>query len=246
MTSDLANSTPVPNPERRVRGRGLQPGQAAIPAGRVPVRGVDASASPEPPPRRLRRLPRIWTDRDGIVSFLLTICIQDRAPVLANEATFDCVSSFLVDSPPRYDWWPRRFVIMPDHIHLIARQGIQGVTLGDWIKAFKAMACRPGAPTGRSVRGEPGPSGENLARSSSRTWRWQKGFHDHKFRTAESEARKWEYICLNPVRAGLVTRPELWHFSGEFVYEPDGKSRLVRGTPPLLDRGVLIPDEDER
>jgi REP element-mobilizing transposase RayT len=134
---------------------------------------------------------------------------------------------------------------MPDHIHLIARQGIQAVTLGEWIKAFKAMACRPGAPTGRFKDDATGrlPS-ENLARLPSRSWRWQQSFHDHKFRTAEGEARKWEYICLNPVRAGLVTRPELWRFSGEFLYEPDGKSRLVRGTPPLLDRGVLIPDAE--
>lgn len=97
MSSDAPHSNSAANPERsfdserRVRGPGLQPDQGSIPVGRVPPRGVAVSASSEHPPRRLRRLPRIWTDRDGIVSFLLTICIQDRAPVLANEAVFDRV-----------------------------------------------------------------------------------------------------------------------------------------------------------
>ena len=50
-----------------------------------------------------------------------------------------------------------------------------------------------------------------------RSWRWQDGFHDHKFRTPESESRKWEYVCLNPVRYGLVKRPEEWPFGGEIL-----------------------------
>ena len=76
-----------------------------------------------------------------------------------------------------------------------------------------------------------------------RSWRWQEGFHDHKFRTPESEARKWEYVCLNPVRYRLVQRPEQWPYGGEIFYdEPDGP-RLVRGTPPLLETGLLMEEE---
>ena len=75
-----------------------------------------------------------------------------------------------------------------------------------------------------------------------RAWRWQDGFHDHKFRTPESETRKWEYVCLNPVRAGLVRRPEEWPFGGEIFYDDAGGPRLVRGTPPLLETGMLIEE----
>ena len=76
-----------------------------------------------------------------------------------------------------------------------------------------------------------------------RAWRWQDGFHDHKFRTPESEQRKWEYVCLNPVRYDLVARPEEWPFGGEVFYdEPDGP-RLIAGTPPLLEVGLLIADD---
>ena len=77
-----------------------------------------------------------------------------------------------------------------------------------------------------------------------RSWRWQYGFHDHKFRTPESEARKWEYVCLNPVRYGLVQRPEEWPFGGEIFYDDAGGPRLVRGTPPLLKTGMLMAEHD--
>ena len=76
-----------------------------------------------------------------------------------------------------------------------------------------------------------------------RPWRWQAGFHDHKFRTPESEARKWEYVCLSPVRYGLVKRPEEWPFGGEMFYDEAGGPRLVRGTPPLLETGMLIDEK---
>ena len=76
-----------------------------------------------------------------------------------------------------------------------------------------------------------------------RAWRWQDGFHDHKFRTPESEARKWEYVCLNPVRYGLVQRPEQWPYGGEIFFDEPGGPRLVRGTPPLLETGMLIEEQ---
>ena len=78
--------------------------------GRVPPRGVPE----EPPPRRLRRLHRVWPDRDGNISYLLTMCVEDRGRVLDNETTFERFVAFLLDSPARYHWFGRWFVVMPD------------------------------------------------------------------------------------------------------------------------------------
>ncbi|MCU0785836.1 MAG: hypothetical protein MUF81_17695 [Verrucomicrobia bacterium] len=217
--------------------------------GRVPPRGGRGDITPgaglgnpadnkppEPPPQRLRRLHRVWPDRDGYISYLLTLCVESRVRVLDNEATFQRLTAFLLDSPSRYHWFPRRFVVMPDHVYLIAHQGQEAVRLGQWIKALKAVVgglerrvgsaeerpmgtaeCPVGAPglqhdvpAGR-VPSSGGATGHEFTRIK-RSWRWQEGFHDHKFRTPESERRKWEYVCLNPVRYGLVTRPEEWAF----------------------------------
>ena len=151
--------------------------------------------------------------------------------------------------------------------------GFDGVRLGEWIKALKAVVGglkrreehpvgTPGlqdATPSNDVRrvsqhgavvgtvpppGVPSASPHEFTRLA-RSWRWQPGFHDHKFRSRESESRKWEYVCLNPVRYRLVQRPEDWPFGGEIFHEKEGGPFLVRGTPPLLETGILI-EEDGR
>jgi hypothetical protein len=199
--------------------------------------------------------------------------VDGRLRVLDNETIFERFVQFLLDSPARYHWFGRRFVVMPDHIHVIAHMGHNAILLGQWIKALKAVLgglkprneCRAGSPGwSPGLHGAtPNSSSRHAAhkitsagagRASShdgiihefarlkRAWRWQHGFHDHRFRTPESESRKWEYVCLNPVRAGLVKRPEEWPYGGEILYAESGVPRLLRGTPPLLETGLLIEE----
>jgi REP element-mobilizing transposase RayT len=225
--------------------------------------------------------------------------VEGRARVLDNDDTFQRLTAFLLDSPARYRWFGRRFVVMPDHIHLIAHMGQDAIRLGQWIKALKAVvgglercASHAAASVGRvPPRGVPVPprggppvsavSGDaagNAVRPASvgrvpprgvpvpsrgvpavspgasshefsrikRSWRWQDGFHDHKFRTPESESRKWEYVCLNPVRYGLVNRPEQWPYGGEVFYDDAVRPRLLPGTPSLLETGLLIEEQTPR
>jgi putative transposase len=46
---------------------------------------------------------------------------------------------------------------------------------------------------------------------------WQPGFFDHLLRSSESYSEKWEYVRLNPVRKGLVDRPEEWPYQGQII-----------------------------
>ena len=216
----------------------------------------------EPAPRRLRRLHRVWPDPGGNISYLLTVCVDGRVHVLANELTFERLSGFLLGSPNRYGWFARRFIIMPDHIHLIVQQGREAVRLGQWVKALKAVTAGleplqhstsvlPRASTrkqandaARSVLGPEIKSQHQLTRTK-RAWRWQAGFHDHKFRSCESEERKWVYLCLNPVRYGYVERPEQWPYGGEVLHDDPNGPRVERGTPPLLDTGMLVEEQED-
>ena len=127
--------------------------------------------------------------------------------------------------------------------------------MGQQVTASSTLVGRvplPGVPVVGSLP-PPRETGSPLVASTNhepeftcikRVWRWQDSYHDHKFRTPESESRKWEYVCLNPVRYGLVKRPEEWPFGGEIFYDDGGGPRLVRGTPPLLEMGMLIEEND--
>jgi len=54
---------------------------------------------------------------------------------------------------------------------------------------------------------------------------WQSRYYDHILRKAEdSDSIAW-YIWMNPVRQGLVNKPEEYPFSGSctVAWPPDGK-----------------------
>ena len=78
-----------------------------------------------------------------------------------------------------------RYVIMPDHIHLFVYLPSVGLTLGDWVRMLRVVL------------------GKELLRSGNQKPHWQEGFFDHVLRSSESYSEKWEYVRLNPVRAGL-------------------------------------------
>ena len=88
-----------------------------------------------------------------------------------------------------------RYVIMPDHIHLFVSGDVEFV-LSKWVAGLK-----------RAISKALGVSGEF----------WQPTFFDHILRSEESYSEKWEYVCENPVRAGLVRESDDWPYQGEPV-----------------------------
>ena len=86
-----------------------------------------------------------------------------------------------------------RFVIMPDHIHLfVSNNSVRD--LSQWVRLSKRHLS------------------QTIATSPPH---WQKGFFDHVIRNSESYDEKWNYVYLNPVRAGLVREPDDWPWQGE-------------------------------
>jgi len=138
--------------------------------------------------KRLRRLENVWAHHD---TYYLTVCTYSRACVLAEEVIFQRMNEFCRESLQRYGVWFDCFVLMPDHLHYLITFSPDSVTLGEWVKAMKYVL-------------------------SKREFRWQVGCFDHILRSTESRSEKWEYIRMNPVRAGLVDVPEKWMFAVRF------------------------------
>ncbi len=139
-------------------------------------------------PKRLRRLTRVWAGHDR---YFLTFCVEGRRRALVGAEVHGRAQRFISDSLDRHGVWVDAYVLMPDHAHLIVTAARESIGLGQWVKAFKAMVAQ-------------------------REFRWQPGYFDHVLRSDESAGEKWEYIRMNPVRAGLVEKPEDWPYSGFF------------------------------
>ena len=87
-------------------------------------------------------------------------------------------------------------MIMPDHVHLFVAFPATGLTLSEWMGGLKTVL------------------GKQLLRLGIQKPHWQEGFFDHVLRSAESYSQKWEYVRMNPVRAGLCDEAGAMAISG--------------------------------
>jgi len=95
--------------------------------------------------------------------------------------------------------------LMPDHVHVFVRIG-RNITLRRWESGLKQHLGKALTALGQEPATIPGSKLKSF---------WQPGFFDHLLRHNESYAEKWDYVWRNPVRAGLVAKPEDWPYQGE-------------------------------
>ena len=95
-----------------------------------------------------------------------------------------------------------RYVIIPDHVHLFIAFPVTGIPLPDWVQSLRTVL------------------GKTLLRIGVQKPHWQEGFFDHILRNAESYSAKWDYVRMNPVRAGLCGTSEDWPYQGEIIRIP--------------------------
>jgi putative transposase len=88
---------------------------------------------------------------------------------------------------------------MPGHAHLFVALPGEGITLVKWVQALRSVI------------------GKKLLTLGIEKPHWQEGFFDHLLRSRESYSQKWDYVRMNPVRAGLSRTPEEWQYQGEIV-----------------------------
>jgi REP element-mobilizing transposase RayT len=135
--------------------------------------------------------PRIscWLPLEVPEFYLLTLCQKDRLPLLANQAfasVFEAVLGMATH------WEHEAWVIMPDHIHILAGPKSRAYGVSDWSRFVKV----------RSQRLFPSITG------------WQRGVFDHLLRSSDLGQGRWDYLRNNPVRAGLVDNWWEWPFFG--------------------------------
>ena len=146
--------------------------------------------------RHLRRLDRVYLPAP---IYYITGCVGDRDPVLASPRPAEILVQAWRDSPAINGWMIGRYQIMPDHIHFFTAAGGRedGKDLSQFMSDWKRWAKR------------------QIRASGLRSFGWQDEFFDHVLRSSESYEEKWEYVRMNPVRAGLVSNADDWPYQGE-------------------------------
>lgn len=120
-----------------------------------------------------------------------TVCTKGRAKWLACDETHGQSRDVWRKATA---WLFGRYVIMPDHIHLFAAATEPNIELDNWVRYWKSQFSK-------------------LHRN--RNHRWQTDHWDTRMRKFEVYAEKWEYVRFNPVRHGLVEKPERCPYQGE-------------------------------
>jgi len=151
---------------------------------------------------RRKRPPRLELLYSSVQPFyFVTFNTHEGLRLLARKEIHETFQSFCIRAE-EHNIAVGRYVIMPDHVHLFVAMPPVGVTLSEWIHALRTVL------------------GKKLLRLGHQKPHWQEGFFDHVLRSAESYAQKWEYVRMNPVRAGLVRDPDAWAYQGEIVPIP--------------------------
>jgi putative transposase len=126
-------------------------------------------------------------------TFFVTTVTWQCTPLFRHAQPAELMMDVLAHYREQKKYVMHEFVIMPDHLHLL-------LTPGSEISLERAMQLIKGGFSFRMGKAKRGLI-------------WQESFTTHRIRDEEDYAYHAEYIRMNPVRACLVGRPELYRYS---------------------------------
>jgi putative transposase len=150
-------------------------------------------------PRRPSRLEQVFAK--GRPLYFLTFNTYQRRSLLARPEVHDVFRTFCLRAP-EHGVAVGRYVLMPDHAHLFVALVPEVIGLQQWVQSLRSII------------------GKQLLVLGFNKPHWQEGFFDHLLRSRESYSQKWDYVRMNPVRAGLSPTSEKWAYQGEIASLP--------------------------
>jgi putative transposase len=159
--------------------------------------------------------------------FFITCRVHGHRRIL-SESEFACLARVIRERRAERHFLLTAWVFLPDHWHAIFFPP-HPLTISDVMESIKVGSTRR----------------INIARAE-RGLLWQPRFFDRALRTVKEYNQKVEYIHLNPVKAGFVTRPEDWLWSSVHDYTGSVNAPAGMGSPIPVDRVTLPADERTR
>jgi putative transposase len=134
----------------------------------------------------------------GAQWYFVTLCCASRRQIFADPKHARWIIETLRERSSNHRFLVHAYSAMPDHLHVLTLGADQSSDLLRFVKNFKQR-------TAYDFRKQ---CGADL---------WQKKFYDHILREEDSVEGVAGYIWFNPVRKGLVARPQDYPFSGSFA-----------------------------
>ncbi len=167
----------------------------------------------------------------GIGVYFVTFTIVEWLPVFIEEPVFKIITDSLNFCIENKHLRVNAYVIMPNHLHAIVfDQEFESQRLKHTLDDFRKF-------TGRNlgdychIHFSPGFAQAFRRNAGDDRQRriWQPTQHPEGIITESFWRQKFDYIHENPVRKGLVSRPEDWRFSSARYWSPDaGRDTDVR------------------
>ena len=129
----------------------------------------------------------------------ITFSCRSRAPLLKTPSARDVFMKTLERTRVWYGFYVVGYVVMPEHIHLLISEPERS-TLAVALQMLKQISSR------------------ELHASTKHAPFWQPRYYDFNVWSEHKRAEKLSYIHNNPVKRGLVTRPEEWAWSSARHY----------------------------
>jgi putative transposase len=169
-------------------------------------------------------------DHDGRARFV-TFNTHKRIPVLTDASIDRIVAACILSVCRRRDVRLLAYVIMPEHVHLVAIPPVEarlGTIVGE-MKLSSAMRIHELLIAKQS-------SFLDLLHADrdgrKKFCLWQRRCYDRNCRTEEEVWEKVNYCHNNPVKRGLVSRPEDWQWSScrSFIRNDDALPEIEMTT----------------
>jgi putative transposase len=148
----------------------------------------------------------------------VTFCCYHREPLLSDPQARDMFVQILETVRLWYDFWLVGYVVMPEHVHLLLSEP-ESKNLALVLQMLKQMVSRKLYPTSKCSREKGGPPYREAKGGGDQQPFWQARYYDFNVWSEQKRIEKLRYIHRNPVKAGLVDRPEDWRWSSFHHYQ---------------------------
>ena len=145
-----------------------------------------------------------------------------------EEGDFECLARSMGRMRASHGFALTAWVFLPDHWHAIFHPPYP-LSISRVLKAIKVSSMI-------AINRRRGDAGEL----------WQSRFFDHALRTVKDYMDTVEYIHLNPVRRGLVSRPGQWKWSSFHEYAGVDAQEVHERCGLTIDRDRLPSDQRTR